>query len=189
MIDIIDAYLEPHRHYHNLTHISNMLENSRYFHLTEIDMIKLKYAIYFHDYVYDPESKMNEKNSAIAFLDYVNSGKIQLYDIMPTKDFTHAVFNMILDTKEHVPSIIGLSKYLIDLDLWELADTAKYWKNLTLIRKEYSIYFYDEFVEGRIKWINHFLSKEQIFYTDYCINNDFENLARINLNDELKGWV
>ena len=185
MFNIIEKYNESHRYYHTIKHISDMLYNMNHFNFTQIERVTLQYAIYFHDYVYDPKSKMNEKNSAIDFLEFANSGNLQLSNKIPIKEFKHAVFNMILDTKHHEPSI-EMSKYLIDLDLWDLADDIKYIKNRELIRQEYHMYSDLEFNEGRKKWIESFLAKTQIYYTNYCIENKFESKARVNLQNELK---
>ena len=67
MFDVIDQYLEPHRHYHNINHISNMLSNVHVYNLSAVDKIKLHMAILYHDIVYDPESNVNEENSALYF--------------------------------------------------------------------------------------------------------------------------
>lgn len=184
MIELIERYLKPHRHFHNIEHIANMIRRSIVYDLEEKDSISLKYAIYYHDYVYDPMSDTNEKDSSLAFITDLMNNKIENYDCINSMDLGAIVMLMIQDTYNHIPTT-RLSKYLIDLDLWELADIDKFDHNRKLVRKEYTFIDNETFNLARINWINSMLKKKQIYYTDYCIDNHFENEARNNLNLEL----
>ena len=181
MINLLQEYLDPNRHYHNIEHISNMLSNSNVFQLNLSDRIKLHTAIVYHDIVYDPTSNSNEEDSAKFFMTDLMNGEIKYNQkVISHSELSGAVWVMIHSTKDHIPTS-DMCKYIIDLDLWELADSEKYIKNRALIRKEYSMYSDRDFLLGRNEWIESMLNKKQIYYTDYCIENGFEENARKNL--------
>lgn len=59
------AYGEPHRRYHNLQHIADCLEElAAAAGLETEDRLRLAYAIWWHDAVYDPTRQDNEAASA-----------------------------------------------------------------------------------------------------------------------------
>jgi len=184
MINILDQYLHPHRHYHTIEHIAKMVRNSIVYDLDEVDRMKLKYGIYYHDFIYNPMSDTNEADSVTAFMDDLMNNRINLEGIMKPAELGASVMLMIQDTYDHIPRT-PLSKLLIDLDLWELADPEQYIKNSKLIRLEYPLVHDVDFYKGRVNWITEMLNKDQIYYTNYCMMEDFEKKARANLSNEL----
>jgi len=173
--DITRAYLEPHRKYHTLDHLVYM------FNMAGRHGIKLNdqqiVAIWYHDYVYDPKSQSNEEDSAYAASKRLMAGGYTI----------EAIFNinrMIVDTKDHLPTH-ELSKMVIDLDLCGLGETPEVYIETGLkIREEYSHLTDDQWVEGRLKFINKFLNRPSIFQTDWGRAN-FEAQALQNLKIEL----
>lgn len=188
MINIIKAYSEPHRYYHNFNHISKMLINAERFNLSDKDLQTLRLAILYHDFVYIPSSKTNEQDSVDVFMFDIMNHKL-LYDktLISEGELKSQVMLMILDTIKHEPTF-ELSKYLIDLDLWELADSEQYKINSKLIRMEYIEYSEDIYVKARINWINSMLEKDRIYHTS-SIDVGFESLARKNLKNELHNFL
>lgn len=64
--DLIKAYSNRKRHYHNLHHLQHILNS-----LTEVQELianvpALQLCAWFHDYIYDPQAIDNEMESAIA---------------------------------------------------------------------------------------------------------------------------
>jgi predicted metal-dependent HD superfamily phosphohydrolase len=55
--ELVTRWSEPHRHYHNLTHLRETLE--------EIDDPVTRLAVWGHDAIYDPRSTANEERSAL----------------------------------------------------------------------------------------------------------------------------
>lgn len=191
LVNLSHAYLEPHRHYHTLSHIVWMLERARHweFPLTS----ELLHAIWYHDCVYrvGVESGVNERQSADKF----------------TADFPQAesreVELAILSTILHIP-LSSLARFLIDLDLAILAEEFNiensalcgnsrktpspaypYDTYLVGIRKEYSAYNDRAWMVGRTRWIRGMLKRKRIFHTVDGFR-DCELKARENLEMELR---
>jgi len=102
---VIDRYDEPHRFYHTLQHITDVLN---YLH-THIDCNELFLTAVFHDIIYDPSAKNNEELSADFFLKEAAGSSI---DAKKKEN----IRQMILDTMHHKPSS-DLSKQFIEADL------------------------------------------------------------------------
>ena len=73
---LVQAYGEPHRHYHTLTHIVKMLNALREFgkdlqHHEEVEL-----AIWFHDAVYDPQRTDNEEASNRLFQQFASDAQL-----------------------------------------------------------------------------------------------------------------
>ena len=65
--EIIRAYCEPHRKYHNLSHLNFMIDKAIEWKWKLTD--ELLFAITFHDAVYAPGAKDNEERSAEMYAD------------------------------------------------------------------------------------------------------------------------
>src|SRR4051812_494474 len=66
-VQLATADAEPHRHYHNLQHIIDMLDQMPWILVRkdkDSDMLLLQLATWYHDVVYDPRSSENESRSA-----------------------------------------------------------------------------------------------------------------------------
>ncbi len=87
----------------------------------------------------------------------------------------------ILATKTHIKSIDSDTNYFTDADLSILGQSGEtysiYFKN---VKKKYSIYPTLVYKPGRKKVLNHFLSMNRIFKTDFFYNK-FETQAKQNL--------
>lgn len=107
------------RDYHNITHIENMLHvlNQYQFAFTEEEIIQLKAAILFHDFVYDVKDKMalNELLSAEAYMDYIKQNGWESFG------YIHEVIRLIMVTKYHFSPLFSpktnTEKFMMDIDL------------------------------------------------------------------------
>lgn len=109
LLDLTRRYCEPHRHYHTIGHIADMLHRGRELDLRDEQVL----AIWFHDAIYDTRSDTNEQDSAdlaVQMLGAADHASAKIEDVR----------QIVLDTKGHVPSIPG-SAAVIDLDLSSLA--------------------------------------------------------------------
>lgn len=105
--DVIKAYDEPHRFYHTLDHIQDVLQNLNNANLLKHDELFL--TAIFHDIIYNPQSATNEEDSALFFIDAAKNTSL-------TQAQKEHVKQLILDTKHHIPNV-EFSAEFINADL------------------------------------------------------------------------
>ncbi|KOP38493.1 hypothetical protein DBB36_18625 [Flavobacterium sp. WLB] len=174
--DLEKAYSTKSRHYHNLTHISAMIESFETYRDKLQNPNEILFSIFYHDFVYSASKKDNELKSAeyaLAILpENVNLNK-------------QLVFDAICATQQHQHNNIKDINWLIDFDLKILArDWEDYKIYFEQIRKEYRIYPDFLYKPGRAKALKHFLENEFIFQTEE-FRNLYEEKARINIEKEI----
>ena len=171
-------YSEKKRHYHTLQHLENLLIT-----LTEVKSEiqhweSILFTLFYHDIIYTALKSDNEENSALL-------AEKRMQQLSVSNDIIERCKNQILATKSHGKSTDSDTNYFTDADLsvlgqpWEIY--SLYYKN---VRKEYAIYPDFIYNPGRKKVIQHFLSMNSIFKTDYFYNQ-FEKVAKENLMKEL----
>lgn len=177
--EIEENYSSKKRHYHTLQHLDNLLDQ-----LTDVkeeiqNWNAILFTLYYHDIVYNPIKSDNEEKSA-------ELAEKRMKQISVSIDTIELCKNQILATKSHIKSTDSDTNYFTDADLSVLGqnwDTySLYYKN---VRKEY--YIYPDFVynPGRKKVLNHFLSMDRIFKTNF-FQNKFEIQAKQNLQKEIE---
>lgn len=171
-------YSEKKRHYHTLQHLENLLIT-----LTEVkseiqNWESILFTLFYHDIIYTALKSDNEENSALL-------AEKRMQQLSVSNDIIERCKNQILATKSHSKSTDSDTNYFTDADLsvlgqpWEIY--SLYYKN---VRKEYAIYPDFIYNTGRKKVIQHFLSMNSIYKTDYFYNQ-FEKVAKENLMKEL----
>lgn len=175
-LDFKRVYSSKSRHYHNLTHLEEMIDlyDMYYSNLQFPD--EVLYSIFYHDYVYKVTRKDNELKSAEHAL-----------SILPTnaKLNKQLVFDMICATQLHQHNKIEDTNWLIDFDLKILSKDWEDYKIYTRqIKKEYNIYPDFLYNPGRKKALEHFLENENIYQTP-TFRNLFEDKARENIKKEI----
>lgn len=158
--DLEIKLFEKHRFYHNYEHINaiikmvdsyNPIKYGNY-NLTSIDRKILIATALYHDAIYNPTSKDNEKKSAEYFLQHCSMGN--------RSDETFQVTTIIKDTINHVPST-KLSQIFCDFDLQGLKD-GDFYRMLIDEKKiflEFQKYDYSDYKKGRIDFLESFLDK------------------------------
>ena len=176
--EVAEKHKEPHRHYHNFSHLGHLLSL-----LNEVEKLTespqaLYLAVFYHDIIYDPKARDNEEQSA-------HLAKERLKDIKLPTTFIQKCTSTILATKSHLLHEDKDINYFTDADLGILgSEWPEYVTYSQKIRKEYSCYPDKTYVEGRKKVLVHFLNMPRIYKTDYFFNK-FEKRCRINLSKEL----
>lgn len=171
-------YSGKKRHYHTLLHLENLLTK-----LTEVkseiqNWDSILFTLFYHDIIYTALKSDNEENSALL-------AEKRMQQLSVSNDIIERCKNQILATKSHSKSTDSDTNYFTDADLsvlgqpWEIY--SLYYKN---VRKEYAIYPDFIYNTGRKKVIQHFLSMNSIYKTDYFYNQ-FEKVAKENLMKEL----
>ena len=178
--DIVNAYSHPARHYHNLEHIQNLLTLSETFRDNSDRWIILQFTSWFHDYIYNPQAKDNEVQSAI----YAQE-KLKAMNIVP--DIIELVKQIILSTQKHQPLTTNIiNAIFLDMDLSILGtSTESYLRYSQAIRQEYIWLSDQDYQKGRIEFLSSFLAKKRIYFTEYFYQK-LEAKARANLELEIK---
>lgn len=178
--EIEKNYSDKKRYYHSLQHLDNLLAQ-----LTEVkgeiqNWEIILFTLYYHDIVYNSLKSDNEEKSA-------ELAEKRMKQISVSTDKIELCKNQILATKSHIKSDNIDTNYFTDADLSVLGQNwetySLYYKN---VRKEYSIYPDFVYNPGPKKVLNHFLTMDRIFKTDFFYNK-FEKQAKENVQKELHG--
>lgn len=177
--EVVACYASPHRHYHTLDHLENLL--------VQLNAIKgeiknwnaILFTLFYHDIIYDVSKQNNEEESADLAVK-------RMKEIAVSEDMVMLCMEQILATKSHLISIDQDTNYFTDADLSILGQIwVKYSDYYKSIRSEFEIYPNLQYNFGRRRVLEHFLSMERIFKTDYFYNR-FEVQAKVNLKRELE---
>jgi predicted metal-dependent HD superfamily phosphohydrolase len=177
---IVEAYGEPQRHYHTLEHIGEMLKITGKLGRGLPHPIELNLAVWYHDVVYDPRSKTNEADSAMAAEEQLSSIGLEPHQ-------RAIVQELILVTKHDVscPSKLAEADVLLDADLAILgASEQRYARYTADIRKEYAWVPEAEYRKGRKAVLEGFLKRPAIYRTEWLLAEG-EERARANIIAEL----
>ncbi len=174
--DLENVYSKKSRHYHNLTHLEEMIASFEIYSNRLQNPNEILFSIFYHDFVYSASKKDNELKSAEYALGVLGE-KSSINKPL--------VFDAICATQLHAHNTNEDINWLIDFDLKIL---AKDWEDYKIyfeqIRKEYRIYPDFLYNPGRAKALKHFLEYEFIFQT-----NEFrvlyEDKARLNIEKEI----
>lgn len=178
--EIETHYTSKGRHYHNLSHIYNMLKQAE----TIVDEIHdynvFRFSIWYHDIIYKATKKNNEVKSAEFTQNRLKSFNFDEKRI-------EIVNKLIKSTEKHtiILNENNDNAYLLDIDLSILGTQWGVYQNyIQNIRKEYDIYPDFMYKKGRKKAMLHFLERESIYFTT-LYQNKFENQARQNIEREI----
>lgn len=182
LADLVRAYGEPHRHYHTLSHIANLLQLlDEHGGIADGDAVTL--AILFHDAVYDPARQDNEAASATL-------AREQLMLLGLPQQLIAKVEYYILATQHGASLSVGGDAdlhVLLDLDLSVLAATPdRYRAYAQAIRQEYAAVPDALYRSGRRRVLEGFLARPQIYRTER-LRALWEASARANLSSEIAG--
>jgi predicted metal-dependent HD superfamily phosphohydrolase len=173
LLELTRRYQEPHRRYHSLLHIADMLHRGRELPLDDTQLM----AIWFHDAIFDAAASDNEAKSAALAVDRLRAQGWP-------EDRVQTVAHIVLDTKGHVPSLPAAAPVL-DLDLASLALPWEQFKaNTAAIRAEYTHVADEPFRQNRRVWAQRMLQKPRLYWTPF--GQALEPVARQNLERTLR---
>jgi predicted metal-dependent HD superfamily phosphohydrolase len=180
-LEIAKAYNSKKRHYHNLTHLQNLLQElEQQKHLIQHWNLLL-FSIYYHDIVYNTLKTDNEEQSAVLAVKRLNELGLDKQDISICEE-------QIIATKSHTISAKPDTNLFTDADLSILGkDTATYIAYSHQIRQEYKVYPDFMYNPGRKKVLQHFLQMEYIYKTP-IFREQYEQQAKRNLQEELSRY-
>jgi len=175
---VVAAYSETHRYYHNISHIEHCLTEFDYLRDSCTSPDDVEFAIWLHDVVYDPHASDNEERSAVRateILTHLRCPEAKSIEIQ----------KLILATKHLAIPTIPNAQLLVDIDLSILGQPPsifqKYEDN---IRAEYSWVPDDKFRSGRSAVLHHFLDQASIYATER-FQERYEMQAQENITKAL----
>lgn len=176
--EIKKQHTSKNRHYHNLTHLSNLYIELAPIKNDILNWTAVLFSIFYHDIVYDVKKQNNEKESADLAVKRLSKTKLPKELILLCKSH-------ILATKSHEVSACNDTNLFTDADLSILGKKPEQYQQYCYqIRQEYSIYPNFLYKKGRKKVIEHFLNLERIYKTEYFFVK-YEETAQKNLQKEL----
>jgi len=175
--DLVARYREPHRRYHTLEHIGEVLDVLA--RLGAEDAVTL--AAWFHDAVYDPRAEAGASEHASAKL-----ARDQLVTLGAPRSHADEVARLVELTAGHEPGGSDVSgRMLADADLAILgAAPERYERYRADVRAEYGHVPDDAWRAGRAAVLQGFLRRSRLFHDD-ALHADLDARARANLSDEL----
>ena len=177
--ELLVHYSEPHRHYHTLNHISDLL--------AEFDGVSalarhpgaMELAIWFHDAIYDSRAGDNEEKSA-------ELGRERISVAGGPPALADAVSTLIMATKLHDSSPHGDAPLLVDLDLSIFGKaTDRFDEYETQIRQEYGWVPKPIFNAKRAEILERFFARARIYFTEHFFAK-YEQMARLNLQRSIR---
>lgn len=178
--EIESHYTSTKRHYHTLSHISNMLQQSEMNQEWLEDFDVVNFAIWYHDIVYNPIKNNNELKSAELANERLQSFTLDEHRL-------RTIEKLINSTKTHEILISSNqdNSYFLDFDLSILGTEWETYEHYTKnVRKEYSMYPDFLYNSGRKKVLLNFLNRDHLYFTEK-FRNELEAQARENLQKEI----
>jgi predicted metal-dependent HD superfamily phosphohydrolase len=176
-VELMNAWAEPHRHYHDPRHLGECLALwARWRDACERPG-EVALALWFHDAVYDPRSGSNELNSAAwAARALTHAGA--------DSDTAQRVHDLVMATQHDTPAGLASgadAKLLVDIDLSILGSPPERFERYDQdVRKEYAWVRGFRYREQRIRVLQGFLDRPRLYHFEAAVAL-LENQARINL--------
>lgn len=177
LAELASRYREPHRRYHTLDHLDEVLVAVESLIDDADDPTVVRLAACYHDAVHDPRSATNESDSA-------RLATAQLSALGVPGPMLRAIARLVLMTSDHQALADADEAVLADADLWILgAPSERYRRYAVDVRAEYAHVDDDGWRTGRAAVLDGFLGRDHI-YASARFRTDFEAAARDNLADE-----
>jgi predicted metal-dependent HD superfamily phosphohydrolase len=185
-LDVAMQHNEPHRHYHHLSHLYNLLRLIDAFEAELNAPDLLRWAVWYHDYIYQIGNPNNEEQSAKTAYNLL-SAYLSVEDLLQVQE-------LILATATHqVPALsedFGLVQHkdcalFLDFDLAILAAPHSIYKEYSAaVEKEYtSLYELEAYKQGRAAFLQRFLQRPQLYFSPAFAQ--VEDIARQNIGTEV----
>ncbi len=176
--ELVQAYCEPHRAYHNLDHVQHCL--------AEFDLVRdlaenpaaLELAIWFHDGIYRVWSTKNEIRSARWAADELGRGGAP-------PEMAHQVARLVLATRHQATPASRDEQLMVDIDLAILGQPQyRFDKYERQIRQEFRWFPTALYRRRRIAVLEGFLARNSVFAT-VPFQDRYEARSRENIRRSL----
>lgn len=169
-----NAYREPHRSYHTQKHIEECFRQFELLRAYSKFSTEIRFAIWFHDVVYDTHRNDSEARSASWAAAVMEKQNV-------SAEIISRVENLILATKDHSGSHDSDVGIFMDVDLSILGAAPESFERYeNEIRMEYSWVSRSEYRSKRLAIMKSFLARERIFCTEEFYKR-YESRARKNI--------
>lgn len=176
------SYAEPHRHYHNERHLDECLRQLEGVHdLADHERQLLRWALLWHDAVYEPGLHDNEERSALLAEEELLGCGVDAADAGEVARLIRATAKHRTDAGDRLGAL------LISIDLSILGsdpDGCRIY--VDDVRKEYAHVPDPLWQTGRTAVLERILKADPL-YPDAEFRGRFEAQARRNMKDELRG--
>lgn len=177
--ELLSRYAETGRHYHDLTHLDEVLRNvdelARFARAPDV----VRLAAWFHDAVYDPHLDDNEQQSALLAESMLAAMRVDAPVVVDVARLVRLTAGH--DAAADDPD----AAVLCDADLAILAsDERRYAEYVAGVRAEYAHVPDDDFARGRTSVLQHLLGQRFLFRTPSA-HAAWEAAARANVTAEL----
>ena len=180
---LVDAYSQPHRYYHTLTHIRHSLAVLAILRSHCQNFVALQFAAWFHDSVYDPKASDNEQKSA-------EFATIALDQLGCSPELRTEIIRLILLTQSHQTDVGDIDgQILLDADLAILGTPRSIYQHYACcIRQEYAFVGDLEYSQRRQQILTAFLQRDRIYATE-PIHCRLESRARQNVLSDIRHQI
>lgn len=180
--ELTSVYSEPHRRYHTLQHIEQCLRQLNDVWYYPIHLNEVRWAILFHDAIYDPRRQDNEARSADWACKVMD-------ELGRSKEEQARVRTMILATAHSGEPRTADEALLVDIDLSILgADEAVFNEYDRSIRAEYDWVPKESYRQARAKVLESFVNRERLYQTS-IYRRRYETSARRNIQFKLSSQI
>jgi len=176
------SYAEPHRRYHTEQHLDHCLQQvDGLLDLADRDRRRLRWALLWHDAVYESGARDNEVRSAALAKSELTACGVDPADVAE-------VARLILLTESHrAPAEDYLGALMISIDLSILgSDPHRYREYAEATRDEYAHVPDELWRAGRGAVLRRMLHADTL-YPNAQFREALEAQARQNISEELKG--
>jgi predicted metal-dependent HD superfamily phosphohydrolase len=175
---VYDHYAESHRYYHTPEHIRHCLRQFDAVSGALEDPDAIEMSLWFHDVIYDPRARDNERKSAELFVERARN----CFDVA----FCEKVFRLILVTTHKSLPVALDEQYMVDIDLSSFGQPwIDFKRDSDAVRKEYSHMSDKAFFDGQVRFLQSLLDRPNFYATGYFRDN-FEHSARRNITRYLR---
>ncbi len=177
---LLPLYAEPHRAYHNATHVHALLKLTDAHADLVREPLAIRLAIWFHDAVYDTALQDNEERSACLAEQTLSEWRCDAALISSVASKVRATAGHRWEDGDPDTALF------LDFDLSVLAaPEAVYDRYAQQIAEEYGWVPRSVYSAGRAQVLRGFLSRPHLYFTAR-FRAQWEALARANLQRELR---
>ena len=180
--ELMTAWSEPHRHYHDQRHLRECLALWMRWREHSERPGEVAIALWFHDAIYDPRDGSNELNSAAWVARSLTRASADSDTVQRVHDLVMATQHGA--TPETAPAAPGSSldaQLLVDIDLSILGSPAERFGRYDQdVCKEYAWVTGFRYQEARAQVLQSFLDRPRLYHGGHAVAL-LEAQARINL--------